>query len=68
MYITIDLIESKIGALYILTGVAVFFVYQNQAGKGSHCTQLEVHQLLMRVENLRYIARLSEKSFLRIHL
>jgi hypothetical protein len=68
MYITIDLIESKIGALYILTGVAVFFVYQNQAGKGSHCTQLEVHHVLIWLRNLWYIARLSEKSFLRIHL
>jgi hypothetical protein len=41
MYINTDWIKSEIGVLQILTGVAVFFVYPNPAGKGSHWTQLE---------------------------
>jgi hypothetical protein len=42
MYINTDWIKSEIGVLQILTGVAVFFVYPNPAGKGSHWTQLEI--------------------------
>jgi hypothetical protein len=46
MYINTDWIKSEIGVLQILTGVAVFFVYPNPAGKGSHWTQLEKPQVL----------------------
>jgi hypothetical protein len=46
MYINTDWIKSEIGVLQILTGVAVFFVYPNPAGKGSHWTQLEISPVL----------------------
>ena len=52
MYINTDWIKSEIGVLQILTGVAVFFVYPNPAGKGSHWTQLEKSEFLKLIRNL----------------
>ena len=52
MNINTDWIKSEIGVLQILTGVAVFFVYPNPAGKGSHWTQLEKSEFLKLIRNL----------------
>jgi hypothetical protein len=55
MYINTDWIKSEIGVLQILTGVAVFFVYPNPAGKGSHWTQLEIVQASPEEQQPQYL-------------
>jgi hypothetical protein len=62
MYINTDWIKSEIGVLQILTGVAVFFVYPNPAGKGSHWTQLEIPQDSFKILSPQHMVCLIKKK------